>query len=185
MNLTRIQNAEHEVLSLTDVKTQLRVSGTDDDEYFRLVIPSIRDQVEIYLGRALVTSVWEVTYDEFADEMQIPMAPIQSITSVQYRDTDNVLQTLLSTAYQFDTTGRLKPAYGTDWPSTYERYEAIKITYVAGYNHAGNVPDDIKHAMRLMIGEADLNRENSAFSQVFEIPNSAKNLLAPHRIHRL
>lgn len=181
MNLTRTFDAESETLSLTDVKTQLRITVTDDDDALRIFIAAIRHQTETFLGKTLVTSTWELKLDSFDTEIELPMRPIQSITSVQYVDTDGATQTLAADQYQFDVAGRLKPSYSNSWPSTRDEYDAVTITYIAGKTHAGNVQADIKLGMLLWIGACDLNRENIAFTQVIEIPNSAKNILSPYR----
>ena len=139
MNLTRTLDAESEVLSLADVKSQLRITTTADDDSFRAFIASVRHRTENYLGKTLVTSTWELKLDCFDDEIQLPMDPVQSITSVQYVDTDGVTQTLSSSLYQFDSKGRLKPSYSNSWPSTREQMDAVTVTYIAGKTHAGNV----------------------------------------------
>ena len=185
MNLTRIYDAESESLSLTDVKNHLRITSTDDDDALRDFIAAIRHKTETYLGRTLVTSTWELKLDGFSDQIELPMRPIQSFTSIQYVDTSGTTQTLAASGYQFDRQGRLQPSYGNSWPATREQLDAVTITYIAGEVHAGKVQQDIKLAMKLWIGACDVNRENVAFSQVSEIPNSARDLLAPYRVHRL
>ncbi len=114
------------------------------------------------------------------------MSPIQSITSVEYVDTDGATQTLASSGYQFDAKGRLSPSYGNSWPSTRSQYDAVTVTYIAGETHAGNVPEDIKHAMLLMIGAADVAREGVVIGAgvvVSEVKNPrAAGLLHPYKV---
>jgi len=185
MNLTRTLDAESETLSLTDVKDQLRITNTDDDDALRMFIAAIRHRTEQFLRKTLVTSTWELKLDCFDPEIELPMNPVQSITSVQYVDDDGDTQTLASSGYQSDAQGRLSASYGNSWPSTRSVYDAVTVTYVAGKTHAGNVEPDIKLAMLLWIGACDLNRENIAFTQVSTIPDGAKSLLAPHRNWKL
>lgn len=186
MNLNRTLDAESETLSLADVKAQLRISGTSDDDALRMFIASIRHRTEQFLGKTLVTSTWELKLDCFGDEIQLPMDPVQSITSVQYVDDDGVTQTLSSSGYQFDSKGRLKPSYGNEWPSTRTQYGAVTVTYIAGKTHAGNVEPDIKLAMLLWIGASDMNREDVIVGTVIaNIPDGAKSLLSPHRNWRV
>jgi len=179
MNLERTLDAESEALSITDVKNQLRITGNDDDDALRLFIAGIRHKTETYLGKTLVTSTWEYKLDCFPGEIELPMSPIQSITSVEYIDSDGAAQTFSD--IQFDVTGRLKPSYGNSWPSARDQYDAVTVTYVAGKTHAGNVQADIKLAMLLWIGACDVNREDHDFSNIVEIPNSAKDILNMYR----
>lgn len=183
MNLTRTLDAETEVLSLTDVKTHLRITGTDDDDAIRMFIAAIRRKTETYLNKTLVTSTWEYKLDSFTDEILLPMSPVQSISSVAYIDTDGNSQTFAD--IQYDKSGRLKPSYSNVWPSTRDQYDAVTITYIAGQTHAGNVQEDIKLAMLLWIGACDVNRENIDYSNIVEIPNSAKDILNMYRDWRL
>ena len=189
MNLTRTFDAESETLSLTDVKTQLRITDSADDEALVAFIAAIRHRTENYLRKTLVTSTWELKLDCIEGEIYLPMNPIQSITSVQYLDTDGNTQTLASSGYQFDASGRLAPSYGNDWPSTRDQFNAVTITYVAGQTHAGNVPEDIKHAMLMLVGTADIAREDVVIGAgvvVSSLGNrAAESLLAPHRNWKL
>lgn len=186
MNLTRTFDAESEALSLTDVKDHLRITGTDDDDALRLFIAGIRRKTEKYLCRTLVTATWELKLDCFKSVVNLPMYPIQSITSVAYVDTDGDSQTLDSSLYQFDKGGRLMPAYGQSWPSTRSQLDAVTITYVAGETHAGNVYPDIKLAMLLWIGSCDLNREDVVIGTIIsDIPDGARSLLEQHRLFKL
>lgn len=183
MILTRTHDAESEVLSLAEVKSQLRITTTADDDSFKAFITAVRRSVEAFLQKSLVTTIWELKLDSFPCEIQLPMPPIQSITTVAYVDTDGADQTF--TDFQYDKKGRLRPAYGESWPSTRNQYGAVTITYVAGEIHAGNVDPDIKHAMLLLIGAADVGREDIVIGAgvvVSELKNhSAKDLLAPHK----
>lgn len=190
MNLTRTFDSTSEVVSLSDVKNQLRITTTADDDSLRLFIAACRRYVEHFLGKTLVTSTWEWKVDCFSSCMVMPMGPVQSITSIQYVDANGDTQTLSSSNYQFDKRGRLKPAYGLSWPSTRSQFDAVTVTYVAGETHAGNVPEDIKHALLLLVGSADVGRENTVIGAgvvVSELPEwfSAQALLAPHKEWRL
>lgn len=193
MNLVRTFDAESEVISLTDVKNQLRITTTADDDSFREFIAATRHRAEQFLGKTLITSTWEYKLDCFtrsnriyptANQIMLPMGPIQSISSITYIDADGVSQTLSSANYQFDRRGRLKPAFGTTWPSTRDQYDAVTITYVAGETSAGNVAPDIRHALLLMVGAADIGREDifiGAGVLAAKIPDHAERLLAPHK----
>lgn len=182
MNLTRTSDASAETLSLVEVRSQLKILGSDDDDSFRMFIAGIRKQTETYLAQTLVDSTWELKIDEFQEQMVLPMKPIQSISSIVYVDDDGDTQTLSADQYQFDKQGRLMPAYDKDWPDTREQYDAVTITYVAGNEDPGQVDDDIKLAMLMWIGSCDINREDVVVGPtISEIPNSAKTILAPHR----
>ena len=184
MNLTRILDAESEVLSLNDVKDHLRILGDDDNYALQQYITAVRHRAETYLGKTLVKSTWELRLDSFSDEIQLLMPPVTAIDSLEYVATDGTLTPLAS--YQFDRGGRLSPAYGEAWPATRDQYDAVIINYAAGYDHAGNIPEDIRLAMLLWIGACDINREDNIIGTIIaEIPGSAAQLLHPHRVIQL
>ena len=184
MNPYRLLDAESESLSLTDLKNHLRISGTDDDDSLRDDIAAVRRYIETYLGQTLVTTTWVLKLDSFLDEIELSMGPIQSITSVEYVDTDGVTQTFSN--IQYDSNGRLKPSYNNVWPDTRDQYDAVTITYIAGATHAGNVEQDIKHAMKMLIGDYQNNKEDSLVG-VANTPlvNTAKNILNMYRKWKL
>jgi len=182
MNLTRTLDSASEVLSLAEVKNQIRVTTTADDDSFRLFIAAVRHRVEWLLGKTLITSTWEYKTDTFACEICLPMGPIQSVSSISYVDTDGATQSF--TDFQVDKSGRLRPSFGNSWPSTRLQYDAVTITYIAGETHAGNVPEDIKLAMLLLVGASDIAREDTVIGAgvvVSQIPDGAQSLLAAHK----
>ena len=183
MNLTRILDATSEALSLTEVKNQLKITATDGDASLRFFISSVRRTVELMIGKTLITSTWRVKLDSFPDQICLPMAPVQSVSSISYVDSDGVDQAF--TDFQFDEDGRLAPAYDFDWPDTRDQFGAVTITYIAGKTHAGKVDQDIKHAMLLLVGAAEVGREDIVIGAgviVSELKNhAAANLLAPHK----
>lgn len=178
MKLTRIADAEFEPISLSEVKQHLRVSGNDDDSTLSLFTTGVRYRTETYLQQTLVTTTWELKLDEFAD-ITLPMGPIQSITSITYIDPDGVQQTLDPALYEFDSIGKLQAVSDTDWVETKTQLDAVTITYVAGNDE---ISPDIKMAMLLDIGTADLAREGMVIGTITSsLPESSKMLLAPYR----
>lgn len=183
MNLTRTLDAASEVVSLAEVKSQLRIAtSTADHDAFRMFIAAVRHRTETFLNKTLITSTWEVKTDAFMDDWCLSMGPVKSISSINYVDTDGNTQAF--TDFQFDESGRLAPAYGFTWPATRDQFDAVTVTYIAGEVDAGQVQEDIKYAMLLWIGACDVARENvvvGAGVVVSQIPGKAESILAPYR----
>ena len=59
---------------------------------------------------------------------------------------------------------------------------AVTITFVAGYGAADQVPDEAKHAIKLILGHLYENREDVSTAPLRAIPQGARNLLWPNRI---
>lgn len=109
------------------------------------------------------------------------MPPIQSVTSVQYYDFTGTLQTVDPSVYIVSTgfPGRIEPNYSKVWPIARPTVDSVLITFVAGYgSSASSVPEAVKAAMKLMIGNWYENREAVGTGSYMEIPMAVTALLA-------
>lgn len=176
------------LLSLADAKAHLRVDHSDDDAVISGLIEAATAHLDGYggtLGLALLTQTWAVEFPTFRNRLDIPLGPVQSAT-IQYYDSTNVLQTLAATVYAVLTDGRgpyVGLKYNQQWPQTYTRDDAVKITFVAGYGASPkDVPAAIRAAMLLMIGTWYENRAAVNVGNITsELPLAASALLAPFR----
>lgn len=145
-----------EPLLEADVKTRLSISDALDDDDINAFIQAAREQAESYMQKSIITQTVELALDRFPAEIELPMGPIQSITSVKYIDTDGVEQTLDSGVYTIDDYSPvpwLLLTADSEWPDTYDAANAVKVRYVTGWGDAGtDVPEDIRTAMLLVIG---------------------------------
>ena len=153
------------------------------------------------LGRALITQTWVMklarfpcggswSLSDFGYRMaaiEVPLPPLQSITSIVYLDRAGASQTLSASRYQVVSRGKkpslIVPAYGEVWPVTRDQPQAVTVTFVAGYGAAAeDVPAPIRSAGLLMVSDLYQNRE--AQSAGYEIkPNPAVDrLIAPYRV---
>lgn len=156
MRKTLVTAATEEAVSLDYVKDSvLRVTGTDDDERISALIRAAVSAYQHFTGRVLLSSTWDVYYDAFADELELP-SPLTSVTSVKYQDTTDTQQTLAATVYQVDTVSepaRLQLAYGQVWPTTYGELNDVVIRCVSGYVNAASIPEDIRLGLYFWIQE--------------------------------
>lgn len=174
-------------ITLLEAKEHLRVDHSTEDLLIEQLIKAAADYVggrNGYTGRALNTQTWDVYFDAFTDVMQLPLPPLQSITNIQYRDTDGNYQTLSTALYSVRTA--TEPAAilvkdGEQYPSTQIAWDAVKIRCVFGYT---STPDAIKAAVKLVIGDLYQNREAQTLSNgaIYEINNTVKSLLYPYRV---
>jgi len=155
-----------------------------EDDVLTRFISAARVYCEEYQGRAYITQTWEKALDDFpaADTIQIPIAPLQSVTSVKYYDTDETESTLSDSYYYVDTykdPGRIVLQYGYSWPSDVLRpANGVIIRYVCGYgDNATDVPESIRQAILLLVGHFYENRENSIRQNLQNIPFGVVELL--------
>lgn len=156
-----------EPVSLTEAKLHLREDGSAQDSLIEdVLIPAARQWVEDRQWRSLITQTWDFTFDRFPStkRLDLPLPPLQSVTSVSYYDSDNASQTYASANYVVDasrTPGMIYLLEGSTWPDTYERPSAVTVRAVCGYGDAGtDVPIKMRQAMYLLIGHWYANRES-------------------------
>ena len=181
-----------EPISTAEAKLHLRVDGTDEDSLIASLIVAARGDAETITRRALITQTWELVLDAWPakDWFEIPLPPLQSVTSIKYTDSDGDEHTFDASNYVVDTDsepGRVRLVDTADWP-TVDLYplSAIRVQFVAGYGSAGtSVPMRIRQAMYLMIGHYYENREaviNSTGANIQTLPMGVSNLLQTYRM---
>jgi len=205
MKLKLVTPPASEPITLTSVKDHLRLdlSYLNDDRVLSSLITAARAYVEEYLGRALVTQTWDLWLDGWPydnrpakSHIDIPLPPLQSVTSLTYWDVDSTEYTLTEgTEFTVDTEsliGRIVLDYDESWPTEQlHPNNPIKIRFVAGYLDTSSlpvsvdgVPAPIKHAMRLLIGHWHASRMAVGVDQMHDIPFGVKAILGPYRVQR-
>lgn len=176
-----------EPLLVDDMILQMNAQGTLDDELIGAQIAVARAYVEDYTGTRLITQTLTLRTDDWADLDGLPVAPVQSITSITYVDVDGTTHTLSATVYEARLYG-LEPSvvlkYNQTWP-TIRVGSQITVTAVVGYGAAGsNVPPPIMQAMKLVAADAYRFRETAqvgSVAGVYPVAATVENLLANHR----
>ena len=160
---TLLEGPASEPVTLTEAKKQCEIAASDTahDDHLTLLIQAAREQWEHDTDSCVLTQVWSVTLDDFGGEsFRLPKRPITEIVDIQYYDSGNVRTTLSTDVYSFNPANRSVHLNSLQtWPSTYERWDAVTVTYVAGYDYAADVPAVHKQAMRLLIGHYFENRD--------------------------
>jgi uncharacterized phiE125 gp8 family phage protein len=160
---------------------------TTEDALISGLITAAREYCEGFTRRSMATQTIKAYADAFpcVDYIELPRPPLQSVTSVKYKDSAGTETTMTATTdYLVDTdsdVGRIVLPYGGTWPSaTLYPMNPITVEYVAGYNASNPIPETLKLAMLLLIGHWYNNRE-AAGTATGEIAFAVKALLTPHK----
>jgi uncharacterized phiE125 gp8 family phage protein len=189
MKTSRIKTAPASYpVSLMEAKTQLRIVSTDttyDTEITRL-ITAASQWIERRYGISLITQTRVQYQDNFYEKYPIfrnflgpyysryPVTllypPVQSVTSLRYYDTSQVLQTLTEDT-DFTVAGKMAPMVGaqdietpriwpiSSWPVFKWIPDTIQIEYVSGFgNDSTFVPETIKTAVLMVLSHFFENR---------------------------
>lgn len=190
-----------EPLLLEEAKDHLRESGDPmpQDTEIESRIQAAREAIEHELGRALITQTWRLYLDRFPSShsrrdglwdpgwITLPKAPIQAVTSVQYVAPGGTLTALVvNTDYVAQLAGverHVRPAYSLSWPTPRDEPDAVRIEFRCGYGDSGDaVPEAIRNAMRLLVGDLYENREAQIVGTIVAQNASVERLLAPYRV---
>lgn len=177
-------------VTLDQIKGQLNLALDDKSRDGRLLLlaKAATNLAERATGRAFLTQTWRLSLDWRFPSCErwivLPRPPVQSITQIDYTDSDGQPQTLDPAKYHLaadKVPAIVEPAFGEVWPTTQEIAEAVRITYQAGYGGSGAtnaeslaaVPEDAKLAILLAVQ----TWFDSPFADELVMPGAALMLL--------
>lgn len=169
----------------------------EDDELLAALIQTGRELAETYTKRCFVESPYELALDHFPETtIRIPIAPVLSVVSINYRGNDDAYVTIDPSDYTEaldDEPARVEFWSWWGWPSGWNgcaRPRAVVLELRAGYPPAGspadatNVPAVVKTAIKLYAAHWYEHREavtTDARMQPVELPLGVQALLDPLR----
>ena len=175
-----------EPVSVSEIKTHLRIDVSDEDTLLAGYISAAREMCETISRRAFVTQTIQTRFMMWpaSGRFMLPRPPLQSVTSISYTDSAGVSSTMSSSdyiVYSAPEPGQIILGYGKSWPTaTLQPGPSILIEYVAGYGVASAVPQRYKQAIMLLAGHYFENRESVVVTQgisAIEVPRSVNSLL--------
>ena len=190
-SLTRATPPAVEPVSVSEAKAHLRVDISDDDSYISTLITAAREWCEQYLDRTLINTQWTMRLDSFPYEIELPRPPIATsgtttAVSLTYTLGDDSTATLSTTAYRVDrhsTPGVVRQLRAGTWPANLDDYNAVAVTWWAGYGASGaSVPAAIRHAILMLVGHWYESRSSVLTGSISkEIEFGVKSLLDSQR----
>lgn len=193
MHLSR-SVAPSALVSTAEAKAHLRVEHSEHDTLIDNLVSAateLLDGSHGYLRRALVTQTWVWSLPDFpiGAELHIPLPPLQSVSSITYYDANDASQTLSSSEYHVypadPSDGYVKLKRNSYWPLTYERDDAVTVTFVAGYGAASSVPKTIRQAVLMRVANMYSFAGDTVEGQdkvKDAVSDTEARLLAPHRV---
>jgi len=193
------------IITPDDAMAHANVTDETQAGYFQSLINLATERIEHELQRQYLSATWLCCLDAFPNEICLERTPVQAVTQIEYTDTEGNSQVLPSAQYQVDAIcgnypARIQPAYGLVWPVTrgYSRtwptieanhlgelpeitgfYNAVQVTFTAGYGTPDQVPEKVKHAIRLLVATWYRDREDTTLAVAsIPIPEGVTRLLA-------
>lgn len=186
MGLTLITAPASTPVSLAELKAHCRVHADDTSYNTELQLyldaaVSHLDGKNGILQHCIVSQTWDLTLDAFADNIEIPLAPVQSVTYVKYYDSAGDLQTLSSDYYTVDTSSLTQWIVRNEdytYPSPLDAVNVVIVRFVAGYS---TVPVALKQAILLLAGHWFAHREAVSPTPMTDVPLAVEALVAPYK----
>lgn len=141
-------------VSLANMKLHLKADSSEEDDYITTLIKACTENCEYYTQTRFVNQAYTITLDSFeGGAIELPIGNLSSVTSIQYYDGDNTLQTWDSSNYIVDTNSKLPRISAVNsYPSTYDRINAVVIMAVFGYGADDtSVPEIVQSAIKLQV----------------------------------
>lgn len=139
-------------VSLVEVKDYCRITDNTVDAKLDAFIEEATaylDGRDGILGRALLEQTWELRMDQFPDQIDVPLPPFRSLTSIKYLDFNGNAQTLTASDYRLTNSdltdfgfgpATILPPYLGWWPGASIRFQpdAVRVRFIAGYATVSN-----------------------------------------------
>ena len=174
-------------VSLEEGLSDLRIDNSDEDDLIEAYIRAATEFCSEVVGRKLINEVWKYSIRFVGDgKIELPFQPVSELIEVQYFDNDNASQTIPLNnfyVYNYDTVSTIEPVLDYTWPLSYNRRDAINITFKTGYgDNPESVPETIRRAIRLMVVHMyEIRSPIMVGPNVIEVPMSVQALLSIER----
>lgn len=180
-------------VSVEKVKPSLRFDGSDLDDEIESAIKAAVSHYEGWsgvLGICLVQQTWRVEVGGFDRCISIPLRPIQSISSVKWRNSEGQLSTVAAENYTLvtDAGGSSMLIFRTNYPFPSDLYHLtpVLIEYVVGWplddDGAPTTPADLVTAIKMRV---QMQIDEAAKTNSDNLARFEKELIRKYRAPRI
>jgi uncharacterized phiE125 gp8 family phage protein len=170
------------VLTPEQARTHLRIDDAGEDALLAGLIAAAEDHVARETGVALGAADHLLTLGAWPRDgvIRLPCPPLVRVDSIRYREPGGAELTLSPSGYVVDETHRPARVVLFERPPLAERPAVIRVSYVAGYEDAADVPPTLLHAVKLLVGHYYEHREATNTLTVKHVPFAVESLLLKH-----
>lgn len=189
-----------EPVSLSEAKSFLRITDSDDDALLSSLVSAVRQKAEAWTRRSFITQTWTLWNDSVPDGsiLSIPLSPLQSVIHIKSYDLENIASTFDPSKYLLDSAsspGRIGLNDGQTWPTGLRKINTLETEFVSGFGDASSVPESIKQGILqwvklLFANKSKLYESDESTSGLIElnripIPPAVMVLWEPYRIFKI
>jgi uncharacterized phiE125 gp8 family phage protein len=178
-------------VTIDEIKSFARIDGNDQDALLEIFLQGVIEDIETYLGRALIERTIQMTMDIWnSNEIELKKPPLISVISVNTVDENDVETIYDSNNYYVITEsipGKLIIKNGIELPSNFDRsFSGFQIVYIAGYGDISKVPSKIKVAIMqwvtMIYEDRSMTKNDISYN---EPPPEVKRLLSNFRVLKI
>lgn len=171
-DLGPIASGWDEPVTVEELASHLRINTSDEQSELEAYITVARQMFELHTdGRVCLPTLFEQYLTDWPDVIRLHRGPVVELTSVEYYDTDDDLQTLADCQLDDSSTPGLVYLSTFSYPAlSAQRPRPIVVSFTAGYSSISTVPTDIKLAIKLLAGHYYNNREATLTDDLKDLP---------------
>lgn len=169
-SLKRVSAPSSAPITLEDVKSHLAIAHSDEDSYLTSLINVATAHIDgpNGAGIALMPQLWRATYDRVPSSFVMRFGPVRTIVGIKVGD-----EVIDPSTYRFDPDTQIlnmvSPINAT-----------VKVEFDAGHD---SVPEDLLHAIRMIVGHLYANREAVSTVAMHDVPMAVEAILNRYRVY--
>lgn len=186
-DLVLVNDPSTKVVSVDDIKAQLRIDSSDENDLLGYYIDAATDMAENYCNRHFITHQYKLYFNEKVDKASLifPNCTLEEAGSnkpVNWVDENGAAQS--SDKAYIDAFSNPSLVYlSSDFPNTTLKDNAANTFYFwfnTGYGSASSdVPEAIKQAIKLIVADMYYFRED----RKRQFPMASQILLQPYKCY--
>ncbi|MEJ8473952.1 head-tail connector protein [Roseibium algae] len=175
-----------EPVSVDDMRAQLRLSGSQEENLLTEFIEAARAQIETETRRAMIRQGWRFYLEAWpmGRVVTLPIAPVLSVNEITVYDQDGTGTTLDPDDFTLDRgacPGRVRVKLGAGIPTA--QLQGLEIDFTAGYgDSAADVPAPMRQSIRLLAAHWFENREAGTDLAMASLPHGLDRLISVNRV---
>jgi len=183
-DLVLATNPTTKVVSVTDVKSHLRIDTSDEDTLLGLYIDAATEMAENFCGRHFITHEYRLYFDSVTSVASLvyPDCTLNAVNPVNWIDADGATQSSLLA--HIDAYSNPSIVYlDTDFTSTTLQTNLSNVfwfDFSTGFGAASSdIPEAIKQAIKLIVADMYYFREDRKRT----FPMTSEILLQPYKCY--
>ncbi|MEM9707079.1 MAG: head-tail connector protein [Pseudomonadota bacterium] len=171
-----------EPVTLSELKSYLRVTHTDEDVSIARIGMAARHALEMRTGVCFVSQQWRMERDCAPNgPLKLPRSPVSSVDLVAVLNDAGSFEAVPSADYDYTLGVAARLTQSGYWPQPASSLSGIRIDFTAGWADAASVPAALKQAVLSLGAHFYEHREAASAERVFKIPESIDALMAPYK----